>query len=284
MEIVKGVGRRRRARRRARGEPMTSSCTLPPSRTTTTLWKTRGPSSRPTSSAPTSSSRRSAGMDVRLHHISTDEVYGDLELDDPARFTERSTGQPVLPYSATKASADLLVRAWVRSFGCRRRSRTAPTTTARGSTRRSSSRARSPRSSTGCAPSSTATASTCATGSTSTTTTTPSSRSSRRAGSGRPTSSAPTGRRTTVPSSECSSSSWASRRTPSNTSPTGPGMICATPSMPRKPAHRDLVAPQPRDLRSGLQDTIAWYVKENESWWRTAEAKYAETRYAASGR
>ncbi len=54
---------------------------------------------------------------VRLHHVSTDEVYGDLEIDDPARFTEQTPYNPSSPYSATKASADLLVRAWVRSFG-----------------------------------------------------------------------------------------------------------------------------------------------------------------------
>ncbi len=54
---------------------------------------------------------------VRLHHISTDEVYGDLALDDPARFTEQTPVNPSSPYSASKASADLLVRAWVRSFG-----------------------------------------------------------------------------------------------------------------------------------------------------------------------
>ena len=53
---------------------------------------------------------------VRLHHISTDEVYGDLELNDPARFTEQTPVSPSSPYSASKASADLLVRAWVRSF------------------------------------------------------------------------------------------------------------------------------------------------------------------------
>jgi dTDP-glucose 4,6-dehydratase len=55
--------------------------------------------------------------DVRLHHVSTDEVYGDLELDDPDRFTEQTPYNPSSPYSASKASADLLVRAWVRSFG-----------------------------------------------------------------------------------------------------------------------------------------------------------------------
>ncbi|MGB8387229.1 dTDP-glucose 4,6-dehydratase [Mycobacterium sp.] len=56
---------------------------------------------------------------VRLHHISTDEVYGDLELDDPKRFTESTPYNPSSPYSATKAGADMLVRAWVRSYGVR---------------------------------------------------------------------------------------------------------------------------------------------------------------------
>lgn len=54
---------------------------------------------------------------VRYHHISTDEVYGDLDLDDPARFTEQTAYNPSSPYSSTKAGSDLLVRAWVRSFG-----------------------------------------------------------------------------------------------------------------------------------------------------------------------
>ena len=54
---------------------------------------------------------------VRFHHISTDEVYGDLELDDPNRFTEATPYNPSSPYSSTKAGSDLLVRAWVRSFG-----------------------------------------------------------------------------------------------------------------------------------------------------------------------
>ncbi|MEZ5112280.1 MAG: dTDP-glucose 4,6-dehydratase [Nocardioidaceae bacterium] len=54
---------------------------------------------------------------VRMHHISTDEVYGDLELDDPERFTESTPYNPSSPYSSTKAGSDLLVRAWVRSFG-----------------------------------------------------------------------------------------------------------------------------------------------------------------------
>ncbi len=57
--------------------------------------------------------------DVRYHHISTDEVFGDLALDDPDRFTEDSPYRPSSPYSASKAGSDHLVRAWVRSFGVR---------------------------------------------------------------------------------------------------------------------------------------------------------------------
>lgn len=54
---------------------------------------------------------------TRFHHISTDEVYGDLALDDPAKFTADTPYNPSSPYSSTKAGSDLLVRAWVRSFG-----------------------------------------------------------------------------------------------------------------------------------------------------------------------
>ncbi len=57
--------------------------------------------------------------DVRLHHISTDEVFGDLALDTAERFTEETPYRPSSPYSASKASSDHLVRAWVRSFGVR---------------------------------------------------------------------------------------------------------------------------------------------------------------------
>jgi dTDP-glucose 4,6-dehydratase len=56
---------------------------------------------------------------VRLHHVSTDEVYGDLELDDPHRFTSATPYNPSSPYSSTKAAADMLVRSWVRSYGVR---------------------------------------------------------------------------------------------------------------------------------------------------------------------
>ncbi|RXI80007.1 dTDP-glucose 4,6-dehydratase [Levilactobacillus suantsaii] len=59
---------------------------------------------------------------VRYHHISTDEVYGDLPLpttptDWATKFTPESRYQPSSPYSASKASSDLLVHAWCRSFG-----------------------------------------------------------------------------------------------------------------------------------------------------------------------
>lgn len=55
--------------------------------------------------------------DIRYHHVSTDEVYGDLALNDPARFTEETPYNPSSPYSSTKAASDLLVRAWTRTYG-----------------------------------------------------------------------------------------------------------------------------------------------------------------------
>src|SRR5690606_28801192 len=51
----------------------------------------------------------------RFHHISTDEVYGDLEINDPA-FNETSSYNPSSPYSASKAASDHLVRAWHRTY------------------------------------------------------------------------------------------------------------------------------------------------------------------------
>ncbi len=52
----------------------------------------------------------------RFHHISTDEVYGDLDVNDPA-FEETTAYDPSSPYSASKAASDHLVRAWARTFG-----------------------------------------------------------------------------------------------------------------------------------------------------------------------
>ena len=56
------------------------------------------------------------GENFRFHHISTDEVFGDLGPNDPA-FTEEHAYQPSSPYSASKAASDHLVRAWHRTHG-----------------------------------------------------------------------------------------------------------------------------------------------------------------------
>ncbi len=56
---------------------------------------------------------------VRMHHVSTDEVFGDLALDGADKFTRDTPYNPSSPYSASKASSDHLVKAWVRSFGLR---------------------------------------------------------------------------------------------------------------------------------------------------------------------
>ena len=53
----------------------------------------------------------------RFHHVSTDEVYGDLNLDDDQLFTETTPYAPSSPYSASKASSDHLVRSWHRTYG-----------------------------------------------------------------------------------------------------------------------------------------------------------------------
>lgn len=54
---------------------------------------------------------------LRFHHISTDEVFGDLPLDARDKFRENSSYNPSSPYSASKASSDHLVRAWIRTYG-----------------------------------------------------------------------------------------------------------------------------------------------------------------------
>lgn len=145
---------------------------------------------------------------VRYHHISTDEVYGDLELDDPAKFTADTPYNPSSPYSSTKAGSDLLVRAWARSFGVQ-------ATISNCSNNYGPYQHIEkfiPRQVTnlidGVRPASTGRVRTCATGSTWRTTTRRCGRSSTAARSARPTSSGPTARRTTSrwsrPSSRCS--------------------------------------------------------------------------------
>ncbi|PKG75878.1 dTDP-glucose 4,6-dehydratase [Shewanella sp. GutCb] len=66
----------------------------------------------------------SAQKAFRFHHISTDEVYGDLPHPDEVAkgvelplFTETTSYEPSSPYSASKASSDHLVRAWLRTYG-----------------------------------------------------------------------------------------------------------------------------------------------------------------------
>lgn len=54
---------------------------------------------------------------LRFHHVSTDEVYGDLALDEPRRFRPDDPYRPSSPYSSSKASSDMLVRAWHRTYG-----------------------------------------------------------------------------------------------------------------------------------------------------------------------
>ena len=63
-----------------------------------------------------SSLKGSKKKDFRFHHVSTDEVYGDLKGADDL-FTEETSYAPSSPYSAAKASSDHLVRAWQRTFG-----------------------------------------------------------------------------------------------------------------------------------------------------------------------
>ena len=63
--------------------------------------------------------RAAVRHDVHLHHISTDEVFGDLPLDSAEEFNLETPYNPSSPYSASKASSDHLVRSFARSFGLR---------------------------------------------------------------------------------------------------------------------------------------------------------------------
>jgi dTDP-glucose 4,6-dehydratase len=61
--------------------------------------------------------RASAQLGKRFHHVSTDEVFGDLPIGSPSKFSEASPYRPSSPYSASKAASDHLVRSFIRSFG-----------------------------------------------------------------------------------------------------------------------------------------------------------------------
>jgi dTDP-glucose 4,6-dehydratase len=60
-----------------------------------------------------------AKADFRFLHVSTDEVYGSLDHDPQALFTETTPYDPSSPYSASKAASDHLAKAWQRTYGCR---------------------------------------------------------------------------------------------------------------------------------------------------------------------
>jgi dTDP-glucose 4,6-dehydratase len=80
---------------------------------------------------------------VRLHHISTDEVYGDLELDDPSASASRRPTTRAAPTAPPRPAATCWSARGCARSACRPRSATAATTTGRASTWRSSSRGRS---------------------------------------------------------------------------------------------------------------------------------------------
>jgi len=61
--------------------------------------------------------REAKEKNIRFHHISTDEVFGSLDLNDPEKFRETTPYDPKSPYSASKASSDHLVRAYHHTFG-----------------------------------------------------------------------------------------------------------------------------------------------------------------------
>ena len=91
--------------------------------------------------------------DIRFHHVSTDEVYGDLPLreDLPGhgegpgeKFTAETKYNPSSPYSSTKAASDLIVKAWVRSLVLRQLFQTVQTTTGHTNTSKNSSHVKSP--------------------------------------------------------------------------------------------------------------------------------------------
>ena len=218
---------------------------------------------------------------VRLHHISTDEVYGDLELDDPARFTETTPYNPSSPYSATKAGSDLLVRAWVRSFGVEATISNCSnnygpyqhvekfiprqiTNVLDGARPKLYGAGDNVRDWIHVDDHNSAVWTIIDEGA-----------------SARPTSSAPTASRTTARSSRRSSSSPASRADAFDHVTDRPGhdlRYAIDASALREELGWE---PRYRDFRAGLEATVRWY-QEHESWWRPLKAA-AEERYARTG-
>ena len=282
IEFVHGSVADARARRRAGRAAATSSCTSPPRATTTTRCATPSPFVQTNLIGTFTILEAVRKHGVRLHHISTDEVYGDLELDDPAKFTPETPYNPSSPYSSTKAGSDLLVRAWVRSFGIhatisncsnnygpvpahrevhpapdhQRAGRPAPQALRRGRERARLDprrrpqlrRARDPRQG-------------------------PlrrdlPDRRRRREEQPRGARADPRAARAAAP-------------TPSTTSPTAPGTTCATRSTRRSCATSWAGQPQYTDFRDGLAATVDWY-RDNEAWWGPLKQQ-VEAKYAAQG-
>ena len=102
---------------------LTGWCTLRPNPMLTVPLFGPAPLFRRTSTAPSRCLRlrgfigaRKAG-EFRFHHVSTDEVFGSLGLDEDRRFDEETPYDPRSPYSASKAASDHLVRAWHATYG-----------------------------------------------------------------------------------------------------------------------------------------------------------------------
>ena len=114
------------SRHSSRTRRSTSSCISPPKAMSTARSTARPLSSKPTSSARSAclprrspigaAFRRDRRSAFRFHHVSTDEVFGDLPFDSGI-FTEETPYAPSSPYSASKAASDHLVRAWHETYG-----------------------------------------------------------------------------------------------------------------------------------------------------------------------
>jgi dTDP-glucose 4,6-dehydratase len=117
----------------------TWSSTSPPSRTTTTRCNDPSPFIQTNLVGTFHAAGGGPRHGVRYHHISTDEVYGDLELDDPTGSTSGPPTTRARPTPRPRRAPTCWCAPGCARSGCRPRSATAPTTTGRSSTSRSSS-------------------------------------------------------------------------------------------------------------------------------------------------